>query len=47
MEALEKLARRDPRPTKALAAQLAGETGRSRNELYQLLLAARRPEGEE
>ncbi len=48
LEALRGLALTDPRPTKVLAAQLAGETGRSRSELYQLLLAARRPdEGED
>jgi 16S rRNA (cytidine1402-2'-O)-methyltransferase len=39
---LRDVARRDPRPTKALAAELAAESGRSRSEIYSLLLEARR-----
>lgn len=44
MDRLRELARTDPRPTKVLAAQLAGESGRGRGEVYQLLLEARRAE---
>ena len=40
-ERILRLALHDPRPTKVLAAELAVESGRSRSELYQLLLAAR------
>lgn len=42
LERLDQLARTDPRPTKAVAAELAKEYGRSRSEIYQLLLSARR-----
>jgi 16S rRNA (cytidine1402-2'-O)-methyltransferase len=41
LERIRHLALSDPRPTKALAAALAEEGGRGRNELYQLILAAR------
>ena len=40
-ERIRRLAREDPRPTKVLAAELAGESGRGRAEIYQLILAAR------
>ncbi|UQZ89571.1 16S rRNA (cytidine(1402)-2'-O)-methyltransferase [Deltaproteobacteria bacterium Smac51] len=41
LERVRHLALTDPRPTKALAAALAQESGRGRGELYQLILAAR------
>lgn len=44
---LREMALSDPRPTKTLAEELAGESGRSRGEIYQLLLAARRDRDEE
>ncbi len=40
-ERLIDLARNDPRPVKVLAAELAAQYGRGRNELYQLILRAR------
>jgi 16S rRNA C1402 (ribose-2'-O) methylase RsmI len=39
--ALEAAARSDPRPTRELAADLARRWGRSRGEIYKLLLQAR------
>ena len=41
LAALEQAARSDPRPTRELAAELAGRWGRSRSEIYKLVLAAR------
>jgi 16S rRNA (cytidine1402-2'-O)-methyltransferase len=38
---LARLARADPRPTRVLAAELAARWGRSRGEMYKLVLAAR------
>jgi 16S rRNA (cytidine1402-2'-O)-methyltransferase len=41
LEALERAALSDPRPTRELAKELAGQWGRSRSEIYRLVLAAR------
>lgn len=42
MDLLRKLALADPRPTKTLVADLAAEFGRSRHEIYQFILGARK-----
>lgn len=47
LQQLAQIARQDSRPTKVVAAELAAQSGRSRNEIYQLLLAARQAEVEE
>lgn len=44
VERVRRLAQTDGRPTRALAAALAEESGRGRSELYQLILAARQGE---
>jgi len=41
LAALEEAARTDPRPTRELAAELARRWGRSRGEIYKLLVQAR------
>ena len=41
LAALELAAKTDPRPTRELAAELAGRWGRSRSEIYKFILAAR------
>ncbi|MDR3037920.1 MAG: 16S rRNA (cytidine(1402)-2'-O)-methyltransferase [Candidatus Adiutrix sp.] len=41
LEAIERAARSDPRPTRMLAAELAARWGRSRGEIYNLLVRAR------
>ena len=42
LEALDREARADPRPTRALAAELAVRWGRSRAEIYRLVVESRR-----
>jgi hypothetical protein len=42
LEALERAALSDPRPTRELAAELAGQWGRSRSEIYKFIIAARK-----
>ena len=46
LAALEEMARADPRPTRELAAELARRWGRSRSEIYKLLIQARAGERE-